>query len=98
MNDFDIERAQRGEPIQFCQSDGKWMDVHFVGQTRGGQIVVQFPDAQLLITRALRMKPASRWAVVVGSKEVAQQLLNIYNNTSPLESADAVLIELPAEN
>ena len=103
-NEFDLERAQRGEQVQFSTGsmDGKipqrWVDVHFVGLSKSGVPLVQMEDGSTLITGALRMKPQPKWAVVFDSKYAATKLLNIYNNTSPTEAPDAVLRELPCED
>lgn len=68
-NNFDLERAKRGEPIQFSMgsADGsipqRWVDVQFIGVMSNGEPVVEHKGGTLRTT-ALRMKPAPRYALV----------------------------------
>lgn len=70
---FNANRAIAGDPIQFCETGGNWVDVHFIGRdrVRGGWFV-QFRDGSSVSTSALRMKPASKWALVLNSKAEAE--------------------------
>lgn len=73
---FDPTRAAAGEPVQFCQTGGTWVDVHYVGvaPVHGGQHVIQFPDGKLLITGALRMKPPVQWALVFNDEATLRRM------------------------
>lgn len=99
-NEFDLERAQRGEQVQFSSGsmDGKipqrWVDVHFVGLSRSGVPLVQMADGSTLITGALRMKPQPKWAVVVNDHGLAVKLKSRAKDAG--ESAE--VIEIPAQD
>lgn len=68
-NEFDLERAKRGEPIQFSEGsmDGskpqRWVDVKFVGVMQSGVPVIDYRGG-VLVTGALRMKPNPQYALL----------------------------------
>lgn len=85
MSTFDLAAAQRGEPVQFCQTNGEWIDVHFVGISRSGVPLVQLPNASTLITSALRIKPAPRYCLEFENedeRDQAQAILSDHNVSS----------------
>lgn len=68
-NEFDLERAKRGEPVQFSEGsmDGstpqRWVDVNFIGLMASGVPVIEYRGG-VLITGALRMKPNPQYALL----------------------------------
>jgi hypothetical protein len=95
-NAFDPARAAAGEPVQFCLTDGKWVDVHYVGpdRVRGGHFV-QFPDGGTVSTGALRMKPPAQWALVFDSEAAARAAARVL--VGPGLTSGWRLIEWPGD-
>lgn len=105
-NDFDIERAKRGEPIQRRNLDGHWIDVHYVGRAKNGFYVFECDEGEFWRDDFAwpnwpnwRMKPQPRYALIFQTREDACRVLQAGQRDLARQGAGVQMsiTELPEE-
>ncbi len=89
-NEFNLERAQAGEPVEVYETYGKkWIAAHFIGRRRSGEFLAEDMDGTVFyisperLNSALRMAPKKakvRYRNYIGKDEYGDFYVGIVND------------------